>query len=108
MRSAFAGLFALVALFMPSGAEAAMMFLCNWEGRAPVAITVDADAGTALRYDRGSSYYAIQATRSGVWVLLDEPKLVLGIKMIVRPGDPNSDWVDVALARHFESGRCWK
>jgi hypothetical protein len=111
MRSALTGLFALAALLMPSVAQAAMMLLCSWEGRAPVAITVDADAATALRYDRGSSYYAIEATKSGVWVLLDEPKLVLSIKlqMIVRPGDPNAgEWVDVTLAPYFDSGRCWK
>ena len=70
----------------------------------PVAITVEGDAAD-LRYYHygGGSYYDIEVTRSGVWLLLDEPRLVLGIQLI-RPDDP----IDVALAAHFDGGRCWK
>jgi hypothetical protein len=52
MRSSLTGLFALAALLVPSGANAAMQVRCNWEGGARVAITVEGDA-TAWRYHRG-------------------------------------------------------
>lgn len=92
MRPALTGLFALGVLLVSSGAEAAMQFRCSWEGRMPVAITVEGDAN-ALRYspyDVGGSYYDIVATRSGVWLLLDEPKPVLSIQMIWP--DPPLPW----------------
>jgi hypothetical protein len=105
MRSALTGLFALAAILVPSGAKAALQVLCSWEGRMPVAITVEGDAA-ALRYSRyysGGSYYDIQVTRSGVWLLLDEPRPVLSIQLI-GPDDP----IDVVFAASFEGGRCWK
>lgn len=71
----------------------------------PVAITVEGDAN-ALRYspyDVGGSYYDIVATRSGVWLLLDEPKPVLSIQMIW-PDPP----ITVVLDASFDGGRCWK
>jgi hypothetical protein len=105
MRSALTGLFALAALLVPSDAKAALQVLCRWEGRMPVAITVEGDAA-ALRYYRyygGGSYYDIEATRSGVWLLLDEPRPVLSIQLI-RPDDP----IDVVLAAHSDGGRCWQ
>jgi hypothetical protein len=105
MRTALTGLFALAPLLLvPSGANAALQFRCNWEG-TPVAITVEGDA-SALRYSpyhAGSSYYDIAVTRSGVWLLLDEPKPVLSIQLI-RPGDP----IGVSVAASFEGGRCWR
>ena len=105
MRSALTGLFALAALLVPSGAEAALQILCSWEGRMPVAITVEGDAAAVRHYGYygDGSYYDIAVTRSGAWLLLDEPKLVLSIQLI-RPDDP----VDVAFAAHFDGGRCWK
>jgi len=105
MRSALIGLSALAALQVPSSANAAMQVLCSWEGRSPVTITVEGDAA-ALRYYRyygGDSYYDIEVTRSGVWMLLDEPKPVLSIQFI-RPDDP----IDVVLTAHFHGGRCWR
>jgi hypothetical protein len=71
----------------------------------PVAITVEGDAA-ALRYARyygGGSYYDIEVTRSGVWLLLDEPKPVLSIQLI-RP-DPA---IGVVWSASFSGGRCWK
>ena len=91
-------------LLVPSGAKAALQFRCNWEG-IPVAITVEGDAA-ALRYTSyhaGSSYYDIAVTRSGVWLLLDEPKPVLSIQ-VIQPGDP----IGVPVAVTFEGGRCWR
>jgi hypothetical protein len=105
MRSALTGLFALAALLIPSGANAAMQFLCTLEGGAPVAITVEGDAD-ALRYDRyygGGRYYDIAVTRSGAWLLLDEPKPVLRIQLI-GPDDP----IEVVFAPRFGGGRCWR
>ena len=105
MRQALTGLFALGVLIVPSGAEAAMQFRCSWEGRMPVAITVEGDAN-ALRYSRydvSGSYYDIEVTRSGIWLLLDEPKPVLRIQ-IIRPDPP----IDVVLTASFGGGRCWK
>ena len=101
MRSALIGLLALASLLVPSAAQAAMQLRCNWEGRMPVAITVEGDAA-AWRYGHGS-YYDIVATRSGVWLLLDEPKPVLRIQLI-RPYDR----IDVVWAAHFHGGRCWR
>jgi len=105
MRSALTGLFALTALLVPFDAKAAMQVLCRWEGRMPVAISVEADASDFDDYRTygGGSYYDIEVTRSGVWLLLDQPKPVLGIKLIA-PDDP----IDVALASRFEGGRCWR
>jgi hypothetical protein len=105
MKSALTGLIALAALVVPSGANAALQFLCSWEGGSRVAITVEADAG-ALRYHRyygGGIYYDIEVTRSGVWMLLDEPKPVLRIQLI-GPDDP----IDLAFTAHFRGGRCWR
>jgi hypothetical protein len=105
MRSALTGLLALAALLAPSGAKAAQQILCSWEGRSRVAITVEGDAA-AWRYHRyygRASYYDIVATRSGVWLLLDEPKPVLRIQLI-QPDDP----IDVVLSAHFRGGRCWR
>ena len=68
----------------------------------PVAITVEGDA-SAWRYYRyygRGGYYDIVATRSGVWLLLDEPKPVLRIQLI-RPYDR----IDVVWAAHFHGGR---
>jgi hypothetical protein len=106
MRSTLAALFALAVLFVPSGAEAAQQVLCSWEGGMPVAITVEGDAAD-LRYYRhygGRSYYDIEVTRSGVWLLLDEPKPVLSIELIGPPGDP----IKVAFTTYFDGGRCWR
>jgi hypothetical protein len=103
MRRARTSLLALAALMLvPSGANAALQFRCNWEGR-PVAITVEGNAA-ALRYSHdGSSYYDIVVTRSGVWLLLGEPKPLLSIQLI-RPGSP----IGLPVAASFEGGRCWR
>ena len=110
MRPALTGLFALGVLLVPSGAEAALQIRCSWEGRMPVAITVE-DDNTPFGYPRyfggsyfgGGSYYDIVATRSGVWLLLDEPKPVLSIQMIW-PDPP----ITVVLDASFDGGRCWR
>jgi hypothetical protein len=105
MRSALTGLFALGAFLVPSGAEAAQQVRCNLDGTTPVAITVEGNV-TALRYSHyygGGSYYDIVVTRSGVWLLLDEPKPVLSIELI-GPRHP----IPVAFDASFEGGRCWK
>ena len=44
MRSALIGLLALVSVLVPSVAQTAMQLRCSWEGRMPVAITVEGDA----------------------------------------------------------------
>jgi len=50
----------------------------------PVAITVEGDARDLhyYRYYGGASYYDIEVTRSGIWLLLDEPKRVLSIQLV--------------------------
>ena len=105
MRSALSGLVALAALLVPSGANAAMQVRCNWEGRMPVAITVEGDASDwrYQRYYGRGSYYDVVVTRSGVWMLLDEPKPVLSVQLI-RPYDR----IDVVWSAHFGGGRCWR
>ena len=89
---------------MPSGANAAIQVLCNWEGRSLVAITVEGNAAD-LRYyhyyDNG--YYEIEATRSGIWMLLDEPRPVLSIQLI-GPDKP----IGLVLRSDFAGGRCWR
>jgi hypothetical protein len=58
-----------------------------------------------LRYDRyygGGRYYDIEVTRSGAWLMLDEPKPVLSIQLI-----GTDDPIDVVFAPHFDGGRCW-
>ncbi len=105
MRSALTGLLALAALLMPSGAKAAMQINCSWEGRTPVAITVEGDASAWRYYHRYrvGNYYVIEVNRLGVWILLEEPRPVLRIQLI-QPDDP----IDVVLAAHSDGGRCWK
>jgi hypothetical protein len=100
MRSALTGLFALSALLVPSIANAAAEVHCNWEGQVPVAITVEGDAAD-FRYF-GSSY-EITVTRDGAWLLLDEPRHVLSVKVT----GPNPSIV-MGLGPHFSGGRCWK
>ena len=105
MRSVLTGLFALVALLVPSYASAALQVLCNSQSGLPVAITVEGDARDLhyYRYYGGASYYDIEVTRSGIWLLLDEPKRVLSIQL-VGPHDP----IDVVLTASFQGGRCWR
>lgn len=100
MRSALTGLFALSAILAPSMANAAVQVHCNWEGEVPVAITVEGDAAAFL--DFGNSY-EIAATRDGAWLLLDEPRLVLSVK-VTGPNPP----IVMGLGPHFTGGRCWK
>jgi len=100
MRSALAGLFALAALLVASMAQAAVEVHCNWEGEVPVAITVEGDAA-GFRYF-GSSY-EIAVTRDGAWLLLDEPRQVLSVKL-TRP-NPS---IAMGLGPTFAGGRCWK
>jgi hypothetical protein len=103
MRSALARLFALAALLVASDAKAAQVILCNWEGRMPVAITVEGDVADLRYYAHDSGGYDIKVLRSGVWLLLDKPRPVLGIQLI-QPDAP----IDVAFASHFDGGRCWR
>src|SRR5262245_32120789 len=105
MRSALARLFALAAPLVASDAKAAQVVLCNWEGRTPVAITVEGDVADLRYYPHygGASYYDVQVTRSGVWLLLDKPRPVLGIQLI-EPDAP----IEVAFVSHFDGGRCWR
>jgi hypothetical protein len=102
MKSALIGLFGLSALLISSGANAAVQVLCHWDGGPLVAITVEGEV-TAFSHYRyyGGSYYDIVANRSGVWMLLDEPKAVLSIRP-VGPRDP----VTVVWSSHFLGGRC--
>jgi hypothetical protein len=104
MRSALIGLFGLSALLVSSGARAAVEVLCRWDGGPLVAITVEGevDAFSYYRY-HGGSYYDIEVNRSGVWMMLDEPKPVLSIQP-VGPRDP----ITVVWSRHFAGGRCWR
>ena len=107
MKSALTGLVTLTAILLgPSVANAAMEFRCNWEGR-PVAITVDSDAGDLLysQHYAGTGYYAISVTRTGVWLLLDEPKPVLSIKL-VRPDEGQR--IGLPVKDSLEGARCYK
>ena len=104
MKSALTGLIALAALLVSPSAKAAQQVLCNSEG-STFAITVEGDA-SAFRYQRyygGGGYYDIEATRSGVWLLLDEPRRVISIQLI-GPDDP----IDLVLTPYFQGGRCWR
>jgi len=105
MRSLLTGLIALAALLVSPGAKAAQQILCGSEGGPTFAITVEGDA-SAFRYQRyygGGSYYDIDVTRSGVWLLLDEPRRVISIQLI-GPDDP----IDLVLTPYFQGGRCWR
>jgi hypothetical protein len=104
MRSALFGLIGLSALLVTSSAMAAVQVLCRWEGGPLVAITVEGEATafTDYRY-HGGGYYDLAVNRSGIWMLLDEPKLVLGIQA-VGPRDP----IPVGWSPDFIGGRCWQ
>lgn len=107
MRAALAGLFVLTMVFAVPSANAAMQVSCNWEGKIPVAITVEGDASAFISFGPSgfahSSYYLIEVTGSGVWMLLNEPKPVLGIRM-VGPRQP----IELALSLDAGNRRCWK
>jgi len=105
MRSALYGLLGLPALLLSSTAQAAVQVVCHWEGGPLVAITVEGEA-TAFSHYRyyGGSYYDIVVNRTGVWMLLDEPKPVLS----VRPYWPAYQPINVVWSRHFAGGRCWR
>ena len=107
MRPAHAGLLALTLFLDLPSANAAMQVLCNWDGRLPVAITVEGDASAFYSFGAFGSfsdgYYEIEITNSGVWMLLNEPKPVLSIQMI-----GSRKPIDLALALDAGCGRCWK
>jgi hypothetical protein len=104
MRSALIGLLGISALLVSSGARAAVQVLCHWEGGPLVAITVEGEvtAFGSYRY-YGGSYYHIEVNRSGIWMLLDEPKPVLSIQL-VGPREP----ITLVWSSHFAGGRCWR
>jgi hypothetical protein len=103
MRAALFGLLGLSALVISSGANAAVQVLCRWEGQSLVAITVEGDVSAFSEYRYyGGSYYDVAVNRSGVWMLLDEPRPVLSIQSV----DP--DPVTFTWASHFDGGRCWR
>lgn len=105
MRSALFGLLGLSALLLSSSAQAAVRVVCHWEGGPLVAITVEGEA-SAFRHYRyyGGSYYDIVRNRTGVWMLLDEPKAVLSVQQYWPAYHP----INVAWSRHFAGGRCWR
>ena len=106
MRPALAGLFALTTVLgLAPEANAAMQVRCNWEGRIPVAITVEADVDAFLPFSPfvSTGYYQIEFTNSATWMLLNTPKPVLSIQM-VGPGKP----IDLALALDARHARCWR
>jgi hypothetical protein len=104
MRAALIGLLGLSALLVSSGANAAVQVLCRWEGRSLVAITIEGDVSAFNHHwYHGGSYYDIAVNRSGVWMLLDEPKAVLSVQS-VGPRDP----ISFVWSAHFAGGRCWR
>ena len=107
MRVLPAGLFVLTMVFAVPPANAAMQVSCNWEGSIPVAITVEGDASAfysfSLFRSLNQAYYEIEITSFGIWMLLNEPKPVLSVRM-VGPRKP----VDMALGLEPGSRRCWK
>jgi hypothetical protein len=88
-------------------ANAAMQVFCDWEGKIPVAITVEGDASAFASFGPfgfvNAGYYEIEITNFGVWMLLNEPKPVLSVQMI-GPRKP----IDLALGLDPGSRQCWK
>jgi hypothetical protein len=95
MRLVLAGLLALAAPLMPSGAKAAMQVNCIWERRTPVAITVEGDGAFWREHDRGA-YYDVEVNKLRVWLLLDQPRPALSIHL-TQPDNPIGGWSTPAV-----------
>jgi hypothetical protein len=55
-------------------------FQCSWNDERPFNIRVDTATGKATRDDGGKSYTVIKATKWAVWLMIDEPENVAGMR----------------------------
>jgi hypothetical protein len=108
---------------VPAHAEV-ILFQCSWNDERPINIRVDTMIGKATRDDGGKSYTVIKATKWAVWLMVDEPENVAGMKFqmiqraaAVRPDNSSSSpagkWIDVVTAMTgsvspIDGGRCWE
>jgi hypothetical protein len=104
-----------------AASSAPIVFLCSWENRTPIEITVDPQTMTASRNDGGLPYEVLKITAWGVWLEVFEPDNVAGmaVQMIERRDYEGADaslpgkWVDVVIAitgavTPIDGGQCWQ
>ena len=116
------GCFVLAA---PAQAEV-LQFQCSWNDARPINIRVDTTTKEATRDDGGTTYTVMKVTRFGVWLMIDEPGNVSGLKLqmiqrpeAIKPANAPVDWskagkwVDIVtsttgMVSPIDGGKCWE
>ena len=99
ISSVFAGTLAF--LFVPTYLNAEVIyFVCSWENKAGINISVDTEALTASRDDGGSSYKVMNITEKAVFLQLERPGWYrVAVQVLERPA---GDWHDIIA---YDDGR---
>jgi len=97
--SVFAGTLAFS--FVPIYLNAEVIdFVCSWENREGINISVDIETLTASRDDGGSSYKVMNITEKAVFLQLEMPDWYLvTVQVLERPA---GDWHDIIV---YDDGR---
>ena len=115
---------ALAVMSAPARADV-IRFQCSWDDQRPINIRVDTTTMKGTRDDGGKSYTVIKATKWAVWLMVDEPENVAGMKLqmiqradAVRPdkaptSNPAGKWVDIVSSMTgsvspIDGGKCWE
>lgn len=107
----------LLALLPTSARAAELTFLCSWDQKAPITITIDTDAMTGRRDDGGRNYRVIKWSKFAAWLIVDDPENWVGaaIHMITRSEDPKAGgkWIDTVISStgtvsSIDGGVCWE
>ncbi len=97
--SVFAGTLAFLLFPIHASAEA-LDFVCSWDNKAGISISVDTDELTAFRSDGGLSYKVMNITEKAVFLQLEMPDWYLvGVQVLERPA---GDWHDIIV---YDNGR---
>ena len=105
---------ALVTATSMAGAQP-LSFLCSWEDRDLIEISVDTNTNTATRDDGGQNYVVLKLTDVALWLAVYESRNQYGlaIQMIERSRSPGGLWLDVIIASTgtvspIAGGVCWE
>jgi len=105
-------------------------FLCSWDGKELIAISIDQKAMIATRDDGGRTYTVAKITKFGVWLIVDDPKNLFGMAFqVIQRGEAVTpykqldagkkyiagNWIDISTSVSGQSfaspivgGKCWE
>jgi hypothetical protein len=106
----------LLTLWASTAMAETISFLCSWDERKPIGISVDTSSMKATRNDGGYEYNVLKVSTGGVWLLVDNPRSIdsAAIQMIERAGQNGGKWVDLTTSATsgfvsaIAGGRCWE